>query len=153
MYKAPKEIKAKEKYLLVDGYNLIYAWPELKAVLDVNLDGARGKLLDILSNYKAMTDYQVIAVFDAYKGKGHEVSASDYLNSHQVFTAEAQTADAYIERFTHEHGKKYDITVVTSDGLEQIIIRGAGAKLLSSREFIEEVERKANQLREEYNIK
>jgi small GTP-binding protein len=153
VYKAPKEIKAKEKYLLVDGYNLIYAWPELKAVLDVNLDGARGKLLDILSNYKAMTDYQVIAVFDAYKVKGHEVSASDYLNIHQVFTAEAQTADAYIERFTHEHGKKYDITVVTSDGLEQIIIRGAGAKLLSSREFIEEVERKANQLREEYNIK
>ncbi len=153
VYKAPKEIKAKEKYLLVDGYNLIYAWPELKAVLDVNLDGARGKLLDILSNYKAMTDYQVIAVFDAYKVKGHEVSASDYLNIHQVFTAEAQTADAYIERFTHEHGKKYDITVVTSDGLEQIIIRGAGARLLSSREFIEEVERKANQLREEYNIK
>ncbi|WP_081657054.1 translation factor GTPase family protein [Pseudobutyrivibrio ruminis] len=153
VYKAPKEIKAKEKYLLVDGYNLIYAWPELKAVLDVNLDGARGKLLDILSNYKAMTDYQVIAVFDAYKVKGHEVSTSDYLNIHQVFTAEAQTADAYIERFTHEHGKKYDITVVTSDGLEQVIIRGAGARLLSSREFIEEVERKANQLREEYNIK
>lgn len=153
VYTAPKEIKAKEKYLLVDGYNLIYAWPELKAVLDVNLDGARGKLLDILSNYKAMTDYQVIAVFDAYKVKGHEVSTSDYLNIHQVFTAEAQTADAYIERFTHEHGKKYDITVVTSDGLEQVIIRGAGARLLSSREFIEEVERKANQLREEYNIK
>ena len=153
VYTAPKEIKAKEKYLLVDGYNLIYAWPELKAVLDVNLDGARGKLLDILSNYKAMTDYQVIAVFDAYKVKGHEVSASEYLNIHQVFTAEAQTADAYIERFTHEHGKKYDITVVTSDGLEQVIIRGAGARLLSSREFIEEVERKANQLREEYNIK
>ena len=81
------------------------------------------------------------------------MSASDYLNIHQVFTAEAQTADAYIERFTHEHGKKYDITVVTSDGLEQVIIRGAGASLLSSREFIEEVERKANQLREEYNIK
>ena len=153
VYKAPKEIKAKEKYLLVDGYNLIYAWPELKAVLDVNLDGARGKLLDILSNYKAMTDYQVIAVFDAYKVKGHEISASDYLNIHQVFTAEAQTADAYIERFTHEHGKKYDITVVTSDGLEQIIIRGAGAKLISSREFIEEVERRAKALRDEYDIK
>ena len=153
VYKAPKEIKAKEKYLLVDGYNLIYAWPELKAVLDVNLDGARGKLLDILSNYKAMTDYNVIAVFDAYKVKGHEISASDYLNIHQVFTAEAQTADAYIERFTHEHGKKYDITVVTSDGLEQIIIRGAGAKLISSREFIEEVERRAKALRDEYDIK
>ncbi|MBR4706830.1 MAG: TetM/TetW/TetO/TetS family tetracycline resistance ribosomal protection protein [Pseudobutyrivibrio sp.] len=153
VYTAPKAIKPKEKYLLVDGYNLIYAWPELKEVLDVNLDGARGKLLDILSNYKAMTDYNVIAVFDAYRVKGHEVTASDYLNIHQVFTAEAQTADAYIERFTHEHGKKYDITVVTSDGLEQVIIRGAGARLLSSREFILEVERKARELRELYNIK
>ncbi|WP_081828651.1 translation factor GTPase family protein [Pseudobutyrivibrio ruminis] len=153
IYKAPKEVKAKDKYLLVDGYNLIYAWPELKEVLEINLDGARGKLLDILSNYKAMTDYNVIAVFDAYRVKGHEVTASDYLNIHQVFTAEAQTADAYIERFTHEHGKKYDITVVTSDGLEQVIIRGAGARLLSSREFIEEVERKAKELRENYNIK
>lgn len=153
VYKAPKEIKPKEKYLLVDGYNLIYAWPELKAVLDVNLDGARGKLLDILSNYKGMTDYNVIAVFDAYRVKGHEVTASDYLNIHQVFTAEAQTADAYIERFTHEHGKKYDITVVTSDGLEQVIIRGAGAKLISSREFILEVERKAQELRDVFDIK
>ena len=153
VYTAPKEIKAKEKYLLVDGYNLIYAWPELKEVLDVNLDGARGKLLDILSNYKAMTDYNVIAVFDAYKVKGHEVTASDYLNIHQVFTAEAQTADAYIERFTHEQGKKYDITVVTSDGLEQVIIRGSGAKLISSREFIEEVARKAEELREKFGIK
>jgi predicted RNA-binding protein with PIN domain len=153
VYHAPKEIKAREKYLLVDGYNLIYAWPELKEVLDVNLDGARGKLLDILSNYKAMTDYNVIAVFDAYRVKGHEVTASDYLNIHQVFTAEAQTADAYIERFTHEHGKKYDITVVTSDGLEQVIIRGAGARLISSREFIEEVDRRARELRETFDIK
>ena len=153
VYTAPKEVKPRQKYLLVDGYNLIYAWPELKEVLDLNLDGARGKLLDILSNYKAMTDYEVIAVFDAYKVKGHEVTASDYLNIHQVFTAEAQTADAYIERFTHEHGKKYDITVVTSDGLEQVIIRGAGARLFSSRDFIEEVERKAKELRESYNIK
>lgn len=153
VYTAPKELKAKEKYLLVDGYNLIYAWPELKVVLDVNLDGARGKLLDILSNYKAMTDYNVIAVFDAYRVKGHEVTYSDYLNIHQVFTAEAQTADAYIERFTHEHGKKYDISVVTSDGLEQVIIRGAGARLISSREFIEEVERKAQELREQFDIK
>lgn len=153
VYQAPKEVKPREKYLLVDGYNLIYAWPELKGVLEVNLDGARGKLLDILSNYKAMTDYNVIAVFDAYRVKGHEVTASDYLNIHQVFTAEAQTADAYIERFTHEHGRKYDITVVTSDGLEQVIIRGAGARLLSSREFILEVERKARELREEYDIK
>ncbi len=153
IYKAPKTVTPRDKYLLVDGYNLIYAWPELREVLEVNLDGARGKLLDILSNYKAMTDYNVIAVFDAYKVKDHEVTASDYLNIHQVFTAEAQTADAYIERFTHEHGKKYDITVVTSDALEQLIIRGAGAKLLSSREFIQEVELKARELREAFDIK
>ena len=152
VYTAPKEVKPRVKYMLVDGYNLIYAWPELKAVLDVNLDGARGRLLDILSNYKAMTDYEVIAVFDAYKVKGHAVSVEDYQNIHQVFTAEAQTADAYIEKFTHEHGKKYDITVVTSDGLEQVIIRGAGARLISSREFIVEVDRAARELRERYQF-
>lgn len=152
IYTPPKESKAKEKYMLVDGYNLIYAWPELKAVLDVNLDGARGKLLDILSNYKAMTDYEVIAVFDAYRVKGHKAEASDYLNIHQVFTAEAQTADAYIEKFTHEQGKKYDITVVTSDGMEQVIIRGTGARLISSREFIEEVGRRAQAIRDEFGV-
>lgn len=152
-YVAPKSVTPKKKYMLVDGYNLIYAWPELKEILDINLDGARGKLLDILSNYKGMTDYEIIAVFDAYKVKNHAVTAEDYLNIHQVFTAEAQTADAYIEKFTHEHGKKYDITVVTSDYLEQIIIRGAGARLISSREFIEEVARQAQLLREEFDIK
>ena len=152
IYTPPKEGKAKEKYMLVDGYNLIYAWPELKEVLEVNLDGARGKLLDILSNYKAMTDYEVIAVFDAYRVKGHKAEASDYLNIHQVFTAEAQTADAYIEKFTHEQGKKYDITVVTSDGMEQVIIRGTGARLISSREFIEEVGRRAQAIRDEFGV-
>ncbi len=152
-YVAPKEVKKKEKYMLVDGYNLIHAWPELKEVLEDNLDGARGKLLDILSNYKAMTDYDIIAVFDAYRVKGHGEEASDYLNIHQVFTREAQTADSYIQKFTHDYGKSYDITVVTSDGMEQLIIRGAGAHLISSREFIEEVARKAQELREEYDIK
>lgn len=139
--------------MLVDGYNLIHAWPELKEVLEDNLDGARGKLLDILSNYKAMTDYNIIAVFDAYRVKGHNEEASDYLNIHQVFTREAQTADSYIQKFTHDYGKSYDITVVTSDGMEQLIIRGAGAHLISSKEFIEEVARKAQALREEYDIK
>ncbi len=152
VYTAPKQVNKREKYMLVDGYNLIHAWPQLKAVLEDNLDGARGKLLDILSNYKAMTDYEIIAVFDAYRVKGHEVEVSDYLNIHQVFTREAQTADAYIEKFTHEHGRKYDITVVTSDGLEQLIIRGAGAHLISSREFIEEVGRRSLELREKYGI-
>ena len=152
-YVAPKELKKKEKYMLVDGYNLIHAWPELKEVLEDNLDGARGKLLDILSNYKAMTDYNIIAVFDAYRVKGHNEEASDYLNIHQVFTREAQTADSYIQKFTHDYGKSYDITVVTSDGMEQLIIRGAGAHLISSKEFIEEVARRAQALREEYDIK
>ena len=151
-YKPAKTITAKEKYLLVDGYNLIYAWPKLKSVLDENLDGARGMLLDILSNYKAMTDYNIIAVFDAYRVKGHKVETLDYQNIHQVFTAEAQTADAYIEKFSHSNNKKYDITVVTSDGLEQVIIRGAGANLLSSRDFIKEVEQKAFELRERYQF-
>ena len=153
IYREPKKTVAREKYLLVDGYNLIHAWPEMKEVLIENLDGARGKLLDILCNYQAIKNVEVIAVFDAYKVKNHSVEASDYLNIHQVFTAEAQTADAYIEKFTHEHGKKYDITVVTSDGLEQVIIRGAGANLLSSRDFIEEYQRVTSELKEQFDIK
>ncbi|MCF0132184.1 MAG: NYN domain-containing protein [Pseudobutyrivibrio sp.] len=153
VYREPKKTKVKDKYLLVDGYNLIYAWPELRDILEDNLDGARGRLLDILCNYQAIKNYNVIAVFDAYKLKNHPVECSDYLNIHQVFTAEAQTADAYIEKFTHDHSKNYDITVVTSDGLEQVIIRGEGAHLISSREFIDDVDRASKELKEKFDIK
>lgn len=133
--------KIKDKYMLVDGYNVIYAWKELSDIAAVNIDGARGRLLDILSNYQAIVGVNLIAVFDAYRVKGQGRKLYDYNNIHVIFTMEAETADSYIEKFSHENSKKYDITVVTSDGLEQIIIMGAGCHLISSREFENEVKR------------
>ena len=129
----------KEPYLLVDGYNVIFAWEELKELVAVSLDGARGRLMDILCDYQAMKGCQVILVFDAYRLQGHQVEILDYHNIHVVYTKEAETADQYIEKFTHRHSKEYQITVATSDGLEQIIIRGQGCSLLSARELAEEI--------------
>ena len=140
----------REKYLLVDGYNIIFAWPELKELADINIDSARGRLLDILSNYQGMEKCNLIVVFDAYRLEGHKTEIFDYHNIHVVYTKEAETADAYIEKFAQEHGRKYHITVATSDGLEQVIIRGQGCYLLSARELLEEVEQKGRQLKDEY---
>ena len=139
-YIAPKEVeykgtKARDRYLLVDGYNVIFAWKDLKELAAVNIDGARGRLLDILCNYQAICGENIIVVFDAYRLSNHPTEFLDYHNIHVVYTRTAETADHYIEHFAHEHGKKYDITVATSDGLEQVIIRGQGCKLVSSREF------------------
>ena len=139
-----------KKYLLVDGYNVIFAWQELKELAEKNIDGARGKLMDILCNYQAIRQIEVILVFDAYRVAGHATEFSDYQNIHVVYTKEAETADFYIEHFAHENSKKYDITVVTSDGLEQVIIRGAGCALISSREFEAEVENVCKAFRQEY---
>lgn len=140
----------KEKYLLVDGYNVIFAWDELKELATENLDGARGALLDILCNYQAVKKCSLIAVFDAYRLAGHPTETLDYHNIHVVYTKEAETADEYIEKFAHENSRKYDVTVATSDGLEQIIIVGAGCKLISSRELKEEIEQTAKDVLEEY---
>lgn len=140
----------KEKYLLVDGYNVIFAWEDLKSLAEVSIDGARGRLQDILCNYQGIVRCQVIVVFDAYRVQGHTTEILDYHNIHVVYTREAETADQYIEKFTHENGKKYEITVATSDGLEQIIIRGQGCRLLSARELALEVEQVNGRLREEY---
>lgn len=131
----------KEEYLLVDGYNVIFAWEELNELAKVNVEGARGRLMDILCNYQGMKKCHLILVFDAYRLEGHPTEILDYHNIHVVYTKEAETADQYIEKFAHENGKKYNVTVATSDGLEQIIIRGAGCRLLSARELKEEVER------------
>ncbi len=138
------------KYLLVDGYNVIFAWQDLKELAEKNIDGARGKLMDILCNYQAIRQVEVILVFDAYRVVGHPTEFSDYQNIHIVYTKEAETADFYIEHFAHENSRKYDITVVTSDGLEQVIIRGAGCALISSREFEQEVKNASNTFRQEY---
>lgn len=139
-------------YLLVDGYNIIYAWNELKELADINMDAARGRLMDILCNYQAMTKCSPIVVFDAYRVKGHDTEIYDYHNIHVVFTKEAETADQYIEKFAHENGRKYYIRVATSDGLEQIIIRGQGCHLVSAREFEQEVLSLEEQLRVNYNL-
>ena len=140
-----------EEYLLVDGYNIIFAWKELKELAADNIDGARGRLLDILCNYQGIRKCHLIVVFDAYRVTGHQTETFDYHNIHVVYTKEAETADQYIEKFAHEHGRTYDVTVATSDGLEQIIIRGAGCNLISAREFEREVIEKNAQLLESYN--
>lgn len=129
----------REKYLLVDGYNVIFAWEELNELAKVNIDGARGRLMDILCDYQGIRKCHLIVVFDAYRVKGHPTEISDYHNIHVVYTKETETADQFIEKFAHENGRKYDVTVATSDGLEQIIIRGQGCGLISAREFEKEV--------------
>ena len=139
-----------EEFLLVDGYNVIFAWEELKNIAEVSLDGARGKLLDILCDYQAFRGCHLMVVFDAYRIQGHATEILDYHNIRVVYTKEAQTADQFIEKFAHENSKKYRMTVATSDGLEQIIIRGQGCSLLSSRDLLLEVERQKERLREEF---
>lgn len=140
----------KEHYLLVDGYNIIYAWDELKELASVNMDSARGRLLDILCNYQAMTKCILIAVFDAYRVKGHDTEILDYNNIHVVYTKEAETADRFIEKFAHQHGQKYHIRVATSDGQEQIIIIGQGCQIVSAREFLQEITDMEQYIRETY---
>ena len=142
--------RRRDRYLLVDGYNIIFAWEELRELAERNVDGARGLLQDILCNYQGAAGCQVIVVFDAYRVQGHETEVLDYHNIHVVYTKEAETADQYIEKFTHENGAKYDITVATSDGLEQIIIRGQGCRLLSARDLKEEIRLASERLRGDY---
>jgi len=141
---------AQKEYLLVDGYNIIFAWQELKELAAVNIDSARGRLLDILCNYQGSRQCELIVVFDAYRVKGHVTEFMDYYNIHVVYTKEAETADAYIEKFAHENGRKYKVTVATSDGLEQVIIRGQGCLLMSAREFEAEVKAREQHIRENY---
>lgn len=141
----------KPEYMLVDGYNIIFAWPELKQLAEVNVDSARLKLLDIVSNYAAFRDIETAVVFDAYRLEHHKTELLDYHNIHVVFTATAETADHYIERFTHENASKYAITVATSDGIEQIIIRSQGCRLLSATCLYEEVKSVNSQIKELIN--
>ena len=129
-----------EEYLLVDGYNVLFAWPELSTLAKDNLEGARAKLLDALSNYQGIRKGKIIVVFDAYRVEGRRESMETYHNLFVVFTSEAQTADLYIEKFAHQNQEKYHITVATSDGLQQMIIRGAGCDLISARELKEVME-------------
>lgn len=143
--------RVKENYMLVDGYNVIFAWEELKELADINMDGARGKLQDILSNYQAIKECKLMVVFDAYRIKGHNMEVFNYDGIQVVFTKESETADQYIERFAHENSNNYNITVVTSDGLEQIIVRGEGCRLISSRELKDEIDMTVREALENYN--
>lgn len=145
-----KENAKKDKYLLVDGYNVIFAWEELNSLAKENIDAARDKLMDILCNYQGVKDCKIMVVFDAYKVPENKGSISEYHNICVIYTREAQTADAYIERFTHENASKYDITVATSDGMEQVITRGAGCMLISSRELKAEIEARLRDAKEEF---
>ena len=140
-----KKYKDVKQYLLVDGYNIIFSWKELNELARTSLDAARGKLIDILCNYQGYKQCILILVFDAYKVKGSRGGITDYNNIHVVYTKEAETADMYIEKVTHEIGKKHNVTVATSDALEQII---EGAIRMSAKEFEEEVRRVSERIKE-----
>lgn len=147
---AYRKQKGEKEYLLVDGYNVIFAWDDLKALAAVNIDSARDKLIDVMSNYQGYVGCELILVFDAYKVKQNPGSITKHGNIHVVYTKEAETADMYIEKTTHELGRKYKVTVASSDGLEQLIIMGQGALRMSSRGLREEVERVNQILRNDY---
>lgn len=136
-----------KQYLLVDGYNIIFAWDFLKELAEMNLEAARGKLMDILCNYQGFSGVTLIVVFDAYKVKGNPGEIFKYHNIHVVYTKEAETADQYIEKTTHELGHKHQVTVATSDSLEQVIVMGQGARRLSASDFREEVEQAEQEIR------
>lgn len=148
-----KPVKEKEEpedeYLLVDGYNIIFAWDELSELAAVNIDAARYKLMDILSNYQGFRKICVIVVFDAYKVPGGVEKVQKYHNIHVVYTKEAETADQYIEKVAIRIGRRYRTTVATSDGVIQLIIRSQGCILWSARDFREEIERVGKLISEE----
>ena len=138
-YKA-KPIPEGPEYVLVDGYNIIFAWEELKQLAETELAAARDKLVDILRNYQSFRQCPVILVFDAYKVKGNQGSVDRYGDLSVVYTKEAQTADAYIEKLSYELGKKHRVRVATSDGMEQVIILGHGCLRVPARVFRQEVQ-------------
>ena len=140
--------KDQEEYLLVDGYNIIFAWPELKALADADVRAAQTKLMDVLSNYQGYKKCTLILVFDAYKVEGHQEEVLTYHNIHVVYTKEAETADQYIEKTVHAMGRKHRVTVATSDGLEQVIILGQGGVRMSALGLKKQIESAGHEIRE-----
>ncbi len=149
-YRKPQ--KKQKEYLLVDGYNIIFAWDDLQKLAQQNIDAARDKLIDLLCAYQGFRNCTLILVFDAYKVKGGVGAVQKVHNIYVVYTKEAETADQYIEKTAHEIGHKYDVTVATSDGLEQVIILGQGCKLLSARDLYNEMERMRTTIQEEIAV-
>ena len=148
--RAQKNKKPEKEYLLVDGYNIIFAWEELADLARTNIESARNKLMDILCNYQGFRQVTVILVFDAYRVEGGQGEVFRYHNIYVVYTREAETADQYIEKTVHEIGKQYQVTVATSDATEQVIIMGQGARRLSARDLEEEVRAAAQELRRDH---
>ena len=134
-----RRLEPAEEYLLVDGYNIIFAWDELKEIARENLDAARHVLMDVLCNYQGYKNCALILVFDAYRVPQGLGAVEKYHNIHIVYTKEAETADQYIERVTYALGRRRNIRVATSDNLEQLIILGHGAQRVSAQSFHEEV--------------
>ena len=141
-----------DHYLLVDGYNIIFAWDYLRELAMVDIKSARDKLMDILSNFAGYRSEKVILVFDAYKVAGGPGEVLRWHNIDVVFTKEAETADLYIEKTAHVLAKKYRVTVATSDAVEQIIIFGAGAYRMSAGMLLEEIIYTEREMRERYDI-
>ncbi|KAF5071999.1 YacP-like NYN domain protein [anaerobic digester metagenome] len=140
-----------KEFLLVDGYNIIHAWDDLKELArDVSLESARQKLIDILSNYKGVKSTTIILVFDGYLVKGSIGSANQYQNIFVVYTKEAETADHYIERVVTAMPKHYRVRVATGDGLEQLIIYGQGATRMTAKELRTEIQAETDYLRERF---
>lgn len=146
----PVKKQPEKEYLLVDGYNIIFAWEDLNELAKVNIEAARSKLMDILCNYQGYKKCTLILVFDAYKVEGNQGSIQKYHNIHVVYTKEAETADQYIEKAVHEIGRKYHVTVATSDAMEQVIILGQGASRMSAKNLLEEVQQMKEEIREFY---
>ena len=147
-----KNVTVKQKYngteyLLIDGYNVIFSWDKLKKIAAQNIDAARSMLINILCNYQGYKKCEVILVFDAYRVKGSLESIEKVNNISVVYTKEAETADMYIEKVTHQLAKNHKVRVVTSDGLEQLIILGNGALRISSESFYDEIKNVENEIR------
>lgn len=148
-----KKQEVRDEYLLVDGYNIIFSWEELNELAKVNVESARTKLMDILSNYQGYKKMNLILVFDAYRVEGGQGSVQKYHNIYVVYTKEAETADQYIEKTVHAIGRKYNVTVVTSDALEQVIILGQGGRRMSAHDLEEEIAAMRREIREQYTEK
>lgn len=134
------DFEKKKQCIIVDGYNVIFAWDDLKNLADQSLESARQRLMEILCNYAAYTHHNVIVVFDAYRVPGNQTKRFDYHNIHVVFTKERELGDVYIQKLVTEIGKNENVRVVTSDGLIQLTAVSAGVMRMSAREFEIEVD-------------
>ena len=134
--------------LLVDGYNMIFAWEELRALSRDSVDAARSALINALANYQGLKGCRLVLVFDAYRVRGNAGTTERHGGVEVVYTKEGETADMYIERLSYDLGRTHRVKVATSDGLEQVLIQGHGAQRLSARDLRWEVEQANRQLRD-----